>query len=123
MEKKIEKTTLDITQIKIYGITFNLDVSIKRLKIDLRDDWFPDFLDYKDIFRDDSFFLDKLEKYIGKNSLYEASPALHFDIPKPGYTIRCSSETNITDRLMYQACVDVIAPALDEIHSESSFVN
>jgi retron-type reverse transcriptase len=121
MDEKIEKSTLDITQIKIYGITFNLDVSIKRLKQDLRDDWFPDFLDYKDVFGDNSFFLDKLEKYIGKNTLYEASPAIHFDIPKPGFTIRYSSETNIIDRLMYQACVDVIAPTLDKIHSESNY--
>lgn len=111
----------EISEIVIFGIKFNLEVAMQRLKRDLRDDWFPDFLSYRDVFQDNNFILEQLKGYIGNDILYKASPALHFDIPKPGYSVRYSSETNIIDRLIYQACVDVIANDLDKIHSESIY--
>jgi len=114
-------TEIDISEVVIFRIKFNLETSIKRLKKDLRDDWFPDFLNYNDVFQDNKYILEQLSVYIGKDIIYKASPALHFDIPKPGYAIRYSSETNIIDRLIYQACVDVIAIDLDKIHSESVY--
>jgi len=109
---------MDLTNIKISGIQFNLKKTIKRLQQDMKDDWFRDFLDYKEVFKDDTFFKEKLSEYIDSEKKYKPDPALHFDIPKPGFTIRYSSETNLIDRLMYQACVDVIADRFDEIHSE-----
>jgi len=112
---------IDISEVVIFGIKFNLETAIKRLKKDLRDDWFPDFLNFKDVFQDNKYILEQLSAYIDKDIIYKASPALHFDIPKPGYAIRYSSETNIIDRLIYQACVDVIAIDLDKIHSESVY--
>lgn len=118
-ETKIEK--IDLSKIKIGGIEFNLEIALKRLKQDIRDDWFPDFLEFNDLFNDTNYFITQLKKYFNSNDLYEPSPALHFDIPKPGFTIRYSSETNIIDRLIYQACIDFIAPELDKIHSGSIY--
>lgn len=120
MKEEIEPE-IDLSKIKIGGIEYDLDVALKRLKQDLRDDWFPDFLEFRDIFENKIYFIEQLSKYTLTNELYEPSPALHFDIPKPGYTIRYSSETNIVDRLIYQACVDFIAPELDKIHSASIY--
>lgn len=121
MKKQIETDKIDLSKVKIGGIEYNLDIALKRLKQDLRDDWFPDFLEFRDVFENKIYFLEQLKKYTESNELYEPSPALHFDIPKPGYTIRYSSETNIIDRLIYQACVDFIAPELDKIHSASIY--
>ncbi|UTW66172.1 hypothetical protein KFE94_16200 [bacterium SCSIO 12643] len=121
MKKQIELDEIDLSKVKIGGIEYNLDIALKRLKQDLRDDWFPDFLEFRDIFENKTYFSEQLKKYTESNELYEPSPALHFDIPKPGYTIRYSSETNIIDRLIYQACVDFIAPELDKIHSASIY--
>lgn len=119
MKKEIEKDKdkTDLSKVNIGGVQFNLEIALKRLKQDLRDDWFPDFLEFRDLFENKIYFLDQLKKYSESKDLYEPSPALHFDIPKPGYTIRYSSETNIIDRLIYQACVDFIAPEMDKIHS------
>lgn len=114
-------TKIDLSEVKIGLVKYNLEIALKRLKQDIRDDWFPDFLEYKDIFNEPDYFLNQLDKYITSNNLYEPSPALHFDIPKPGYTLRYSSETNIIDRLVYQACIDLIAPELDKIHSGSVY--
>jgi len=121
LNKKNSLNKIDLTKIKIGGIEYNLEIALKRLKQDLRDDWFPDFLEFKDIFENKAYFLEQLRKYAESNKLYEPSPALHFDIPKPGFTIRYSSETNIVDRLIYQACIDFIAPDLDKIHSPSIY--
>jgi hypothetical protein len=121
LKKQIETDKIDLSKVKIGGIEYNLDIALKRLKQDLRDDWFPDFLEFRDVFENKIYFLEQLKKYTESNELYEPSPALHFDIPKPGYTIRYSSETNIIDRLIYQACVDFIAPELDKIHSASIY--
>lgn len=110
-----------MSKVKIGGIEFNLDVALKRLKQDLRDDWFPDFLEFRDVLENKDYFLDQLRGYTQSNELYEPGPAVHFDIPKPGFTIRYSSETNIIDRLIYQACVDFIAHELDKIHSASIY--
>ncbi len=121
MKRTKFNNVVDITEVVIFGIKFNLETAIKRLKKDLRDDWFPDFLNFNDVFQDNEYILEQLNAYIGKDIIYKASPALHFDIPKPGYAIRYSSETNIIDRLIYQACVDIIALDLDKIHSESVY--
>ena len=121
MKRTKSSKELDLSNVEIFGIKFNLEIAIKRLKKDLRDDWFPDFLNFKDIFQDNKYIQEQLSEYIDNDIIYKASPALHFDIPKPGYAIRYSSETNIIDRLIYQACVDVIAIELDKIHSESVY--
>lgn len=119
MNREIDK--IDLSKIRISGIEYDLEVSLKRLKQDIRDDWFPDFLEFKDLFNNKNYFINQLKQYISSNDLYEPSVALHFDIPKPGFTIRYSSETNVVDRLIYQACVDLIAPDLDKIHSGSIY--
>ena len=117
----MELEKIDLSKVKIGGVEYNLEIALKRLKQDLRDDWFPDFLEFQDILDNKTYFLNQLKPYTETNDLYEPSPALHFDIPKPGYTVRYSSETNIIDRLIYQACVDFIAPELDKIHTASVY--
>lgn len=108
---------MDLETINISGIKINLKVALKRLKNDLTDDWFPDFLDFNDFFSNNKLILDKLDQYINNDTMYHPQQALHIDIPKPGFSIRYSSETTFIDRLMYQACVDVIAEKFDSIHS------
>lgn len=108
---------IDLSQVKIGGVTYNLEITLKRLKQDIRDDWFPDFLEFTDLFNNKQYFIDQLTKYFNINDMYEPGGSLHFDIPKPGFTIRYSSETHIIDRLIFQACVDKLGPELDKIHS------
>lgn len=102
--------------ITIKGLSLNIEKAIKRVKLDLKDDWFQDPLKYEDILNIE-FVLKKLSKYDGKMDEYRAGKAIHIDIPKPGFTIRYSSETDIIDRVIFQALVDVIAEDLDKLHS------
>ncbi|WP_028666246.1 hypothetical protein [Runella zeae] len=57
---------------------------------------------------DAKFVSEKLEKYNNKNQEYKAGKAIHFDIPKPVFKIRYSSETDIIERVIYQSLVEGI---------------
>ena len=102
--------------ITIKGLKLDIEKAIKRVKLDLKDDWFQDPLKYEDILNLD-YVLKKLSKYNGKNDEYKPGKAQHIDIPKPGFTIRYSTETDIIDRVIFQALVDVLAEDLDNLHS------
>lgn len=112
---------MGLDAIKISGIEFNIDLAVKRLKQDLRDDWFPDLLEFKDVLDSKEFLIEIFKEYDESKKKYQPNPALHFDIPKPGFTIRYSTETNLIDRIVYQGCIDIIAPHLDKIHSPSVY--
>ena|ERR1017187_8040722 len=106
--------------VTIKGLNLNIEKAIKRVKLDIKDDWFQDPLMYEDILNFD-FVYKKLHKYHGTNDDYKAGKAQHIDIPKPGFTIRYSSETDIIDRVVFQALVDIIADDLDKLHSNNIY--
>lgn len=97
--------------IEIEGILFDIDLAIKRVKYDMRDDWFQDPFLYEDYLKPE-IIKKKLERF---KTQYEPTISLHFDIPKAGFVIRHSIETNMLDRIMYQALVDKIAPYFDKV--------
>lgn len=84
--------------------------AIKRVKMDIRDDWFQDPLKYEDILTPE-YIVQKLD------GNYSPGNALQIDIPKPGFTSRYSTEVNIIDRVAFQALIDLIADHYDELHS------
>jgi len=56
-----------------------------------------------------------LVKYINNpNKQYIPSVSNQYNIPKKGFTLRYSLETNIFDRLVYQGIVDILIDSLDE---------
>ncbi|NOU19166.1 MAG: RNA-directed DNA polymerase [Bacteroidales bacterium] len=94
----------------ISGIEINVSQAIRRLKKDIEDDWFKDPFMFKDFLTDD-FVIEKL-KMIDFNR-YSASRRQYFDIPKNGFVLRYSIETNIIDRVVYQGLIDIIGGDLD----------
>lgn len=86
-------------------LSLDIDKVIKRVKLDIKNDWFQDHLKYEDIL-DAKFVSEKLEKYNNKNQEYKAGKTIHFDIPKRVFTIRFSSETDIIERVIYQSLVE-----------------
>ncbi len=102
--------------ITIRGLKLDIEKAIKRIKLDIKDDWFQDPLKYEDILSIEYVF-EKIKKYDGKTVDYQAGKAIHIDIPKPNFTSRYSTEIDIIDRVLYQALVDVLADELDKLHS------
>ena len=96
--------------IVIENIKLNISQAIRRVKKDIEDDWFKDPFMFEDYLTED-FILDKISTLDVNN--YSATRKEYSDIPKPGFVIRYSIETNIIDRVLYQALIDVLANDLD----------
>lgn len=110
-----DKTIIDYTKINIEGIELNLWNAIERVKNDLHDDWFEDPLKLTDILKP-QFIYEKLNKYIKNQKIkYQPNDAVHFNVPKKGFTTRTATEINIIDRVVYQAFVDYIIKDFNEI--------
>ena len=94
----------------VLGSEIDFELTSKRLKDDITDDWFRDPFDFDD-FLDD---LTHLERIAGKRiSTSKAISSLLFDIPKKKFILRYSVETFIVDRILYQAIIDKLVVDFD----------
>lgn len=111
-KREINKDVVDIHQAIINDTTLNLEVARKRLNSDITDDWFHDPLKYIDLLNQDYLF-EQFEEYFNNNKTYAAKPAEAFYVPKKKFTLRLALVSPFMDRIMYMACVGVLAPKLD----------
>lgn len=101
----------------INDIPLDLDRAIERTKKDMRDDWFCDPLQYKDSLNKEVID-DYFKKRCSNPKIYDASNSEQFNLPKNGFTLRYTLETNVYDRVCYQALTDTVAKDLDALLSE-----
>ena len=88
--------------IQIEGVPFDLNLLVKHLKYDMRDDWFPDPLNYEDILKAE-VITEKFAKYRKyKNKIYNGFEARQYNIPKQGFVLRYALEMSLWDRIIYQ---------------------
>lgn len=102
-------------------LDLNVGRVINHLRRDLRDDWFPDVLNYSDSLTVD-FICSKLAD-LQQDPLkgYLATKRVVRDIPKAGGALRYSLETTLIDRFVYQALVEELARPLDALQSSHVF--
>ncbi|WP_167497826.1 MULTISPECIES: RNA-directed DNA polymerase [Chryseobacterium] len=99
----------------INGCELNIWRALKRLKQDLKDDWFQDPLNFRFLLSKKTFY-DRVKNYIGKLDVYQPTAvAKHFTVPKSGFSTRPTIETSFIDRVIYQAYADKLAEKLDFI--------
>lgn len=94
---------IDLTQIPL-----NLELASQRLRKDMRDDWFPDALEYQDLLGSE-----RLARIYA--APYRPQLAELFDLPKAGFTLRYSLESSFQDRVLYQALADVLIEHYDPL--------
>jgi hypothetical protein len=111
-KREVNKDVVDIHQAIINDTTLNLETARKRLTSDITDDWFHDPLKYIDLLNQDYLFA-QFEAYFN-NKTYFAMPAETFYVPKKKFTLRLALISPFIDRVMYMACVGVLAPKLDQ---------
>ncbi|MGJ1435635.1 reverse transcriptase domain-containing protein [Sphingobacterium siyangense] len=112
-KREINKDVVDIHQAIINDTTLNLEIARKRLSSDITDDWFHDPLKYIDLLNQDYLFV-QFEEYFNNNKQYVAKAAEAFYVPKKKFTLRLALVSPFMDRIMYMACVGVLAPKLDQ---------
>jgi hypothetical protein len=89
-------------KIEIEDVPFDLKVVIKQLKHDMRDDWFPDSLNYEDNMTN-QVIAKKLSEYKkDSGKIFSGHEACQYNIPKKGFVLRYALETSLWDRIIYQ---------------------
>jgi retron-type reverse transcriptase len=103
--------------IDLGSFELNPELLKKQIKQDLKDDWFPDSLRFVDTLKPDiiSEFLNRnIEK---NNGRYIPENRYVLDVPKKGFTLRYSLETNIFDRIFYHGLAHYLIPFFDPLLS------
>ena len=84
----------------------------------MRDDWFEDALQHRDLFASKQALQDVLhEVLLEGNGRYSASKRNVCDIPKKGLGVRYALETDFYDRFIYQAICSYLMPFYDPLLS------
>ena len=110
-KREVNNEVVDIHQAYINYVCLDLEQARKRLAVDITDDWYHDPLKYIDLLNQDYLF-DEFSIYFGKNR-YQAHLAETFYVPKKKFTLRLALVSPFLDRIMYMACVGVLAESLD----------
>ena len=87
----------------------------KQLRNDLRDDWFPDPLQFADMI-DGGIASDRiLDNFSRHHGSYEAGQRSLFNIPKADFTIRYALEVGLEDRALYQGICSYLIQFFDPL--------
>ncbi len=111
---------IDYLNINIKGVFYNLVKAIRRVKNDMKDDWFQDPLMFEDILNY-RFIYSKLKNQHNRKWGYKPSKSLLFSIPKKGYSARYAMKTNIVDRVVYQMLIDYLISSFDDVVENSVY--
>ncbi len=118
-KREVNTDVVDIHQAFINDTCLDLELARKRLSSDISDDWFHDPLKYVDLLNQEYLFA-QFEEYFN-NKTYIATPAETFYVPKKKFTLRLALVSPFIDRIMYMACVGVLAPKLDRAQIANVF--
>ncbi|MCC5849709.1 MAG: RNA-directed DNA polymerase [Verrucomicrobia bacterium] len=101
--------------VELGGFTLDMGMVVRQLKQDLRDDWYPDPLNYEDLLTPDisgGILESSFENHHGQ---FVPEERLELNIPKRGFVLRYSLEMSPKDRLYYQALVGYLVPYYDPL--------
>lgn len=105
-------------KIEILAFPIDVDAVLQHLHRDMRDDWFEDVLQHRDLFANKAALREVLhEVLLEGNGRYSATKRYICDIPKKGLGIRYALETNFYDRFIYQAICSYLIPFYDPLLS------
>ena len=113
MEKREAQTGMGLLAFPV-----DIDAVLQHLLQDMRDDWFVDPIQHRDLFTNkDQLRLVLHELLLEGNGQYEGGLRSIYDIPKKGLGIRYSLETDFYDRFIYQAICSFLIPYYDPLLS------
>ncbi|ABM39221.1 RNA-directed DNA polymerase [Polaromonas naphthalenivorans] len=102
----------------ILGFPINCNAVLAHLKQDMRDDWFFDAIQYKDLLSTKKDLKSTLSHLLLEgNGSYTGDNRIVYDIPKKGLGIRYALETDFYDRFIYQAVCSYLIPFFDPLLS------
>lgn len=104
--------------LELLAFAIKADAVLQHLNQDMRDDWFVDVIQHRDLFASKSELYETLKNLLSEdNGRYLGSERKAYDIPKKGLGIRYSLETDFYDRFIYQAICSYLMPFFDPLLS------
>jgi hypothetical protein len=94
------------------------DLALQRFSKDIRDDFFPDPIGYRDLLDNRAATVAILREM---SSGFEPSGTASLQIPKANLTLRHCINLHPLDRIVYQALIDKLIPLLDPKLSDCTF--
>lgn len=107
-----EKLVIDIDNAEINNVKLNLELAMKKVRIDSKDDWFHDPLNFVDLSNYDFLFDYFEENFEGKEFVCNVTET--FFLPKKSYTLRKAMVLSYPDRIFYSALVEVLGLSMDK---------
>lgn len=105
---------------KLFGFPVKTDIVLQHLQQDMRDDWYLDVLQFRDMLKEKEYIYKIIETSFGEGQgVYNSSHRTLRPIPKKGFTERYSLETDFFDRFVYQAAISFLVPYIDPKLSNS----
>lgn len=102
----------------LLAFPIDIDAVLQHLLQDMRDDWFVDPIQHRDLFTNKEQLREVLhELLLEGNGQYKGALRSIYDIPKKGLGIRYSLETDFYDRFIYQAICSFLIPYFDPLLS------
>ncbi len=109
------------TGIVVSGVTLDSKVLVRQLRNDLKDDWFPDPLEFSDMLEPTSLAKSIALNLASNGGTYKAARRTVLNIPKSGFTLRYALETSINDRALYQGLAGFLLPYYDRLLPWNAF--
>jgi len=104
--------------VRIFAFDIETDAVLQHLSQDMRDDWFVDVIQHRDLFENKNNLHENIKQLIlEENGKYSGSKRTIFNIPKKGIGLRYSLETDFYDRFIYQAICSFLIPFYDPLLS------
>lgn len=96
---------------------FSPDIAevVRQLRQDLKDDWYPDSLNYEDALKTDVAAASLADNFERNHGIFVPEDRTELSIPKQGFVTRYSLEVSLPDRLYYQALVGQLIPYYDPL--------
>lgn len=102
----------------ILAFPIDVDLVLQHLHQDMKDDWFTDPLQHKDLLSNRTSLHEVLHELLNEgNGQYIGSHRNVYNIPKKGLGVRYSLETDFYDRFVYQAICSFLVPFYDSLLS------
>jgi hypothetical protein len=103
---------------ELLAFPIDVDAVLQHLHWDMRDDWFTDALQHRDLFSNKRELREVIHALLlDGNGQYKGTERIVCDIPKKGLGIRYSLETDFYDRFIYQAICSYLIPFYDPLLS------
>jgi hypothetical protein len=106
------------TDLNLLDLGLDWKLAVQRVAKDVRDDFWPDPLAFKDLLSSSASACARLEPLL---KAYRPRQAVSYCIPKANFTIRDSIHISALDRIVYQALIDRIIVAIDARLSPNVF--